>query len=49
LSEDRRLGRGEVDAGLGHVNELGADRARGQAGGGEVLEELLEAELGEGR
>ena len=43
------LARGEVGSGLGQVNELGADGAPRQAGGGEVLEELLEAELGEGR
>ena len=40
---------GEVGGGLDDVDELGADGANGQLGGGEILQELGEAEGGEGR
>ena len=38
----------QADVGFHHVDELGADGEGGQAGGGQVLKELGEAESGEG-
>ena len=49
LFEDGALRGGQIPSGLNKMDELGAERADGQGGGGEILEELGEAEGGEGR
>ena len=46
---DGLLRGGQITRGFNDMDKFGAERAGGQAGGGEILEQLGEAEGGEGR